>query len=55
MDGELYIKRLQRLPARGLRLKSENPAYDSIDIPADSQTQVLIIGRVIKALKAVPV
>lgn len=51
MDGELFIKRLQRLPAHGLRLKSENPSYDPIDIAADSNIEVLILGRVIKALK----
>lgn len=51
MDGELYIKRLQRLPAHGLRLKSENPAYDPIDISEDSTIEVNILGRVIKAMK----
>lgn len=55
MDGELYIKRLQRLPARGLRLKSENPIYDPIDIAADSTVEVLVLGRVIKAMKVIPV
>lgn len=55
MDGELYIKRLQRLPAHGLRLKSENPIYDPIDVLADSTIQVSVLGRVIKAMKVIPV
>lgn len=51
MDGELYIKRLQRMPRQALRLKSDNAVYDPIDIPADSDIEVRIIGRVVKAMR----
>lgn len=55
VDGELFIKRIQRLPGKCLRFKSENPSYDPFDIAADSNIEVRIIGRVIKAMKIVPV
>lgn len=55
VDGELFIKRIQRLPGKCLRFKSENPSYDPFDVAADSNIEVRIIGRVIKAMKIVPV
>lgn len=42
--GSLYIKTLERMGG-GVRLKSENPAFDPIDIPEQELQQLHIIGR----------
>lgn len=55
VDGELFIKRVQRMPSKVLRLKSENPAYDPMDIYPDSGTEIKIIGRVVKIMQVLPI
>lgn len=47
IDGEGFVKRLQRIPGEGLRVLSSNQSYDSWTIKADMDFEVL--GRVIKA------
>ena len=47
IDGEGFVKRLQRIPGEGLRVLSSNQAYDSWPIKSDMDFEVL--GRVIKA------
>lgn len=47
VDGEGFIKRLQRIPGIGLRAISENKAYESWDIKPEMDFEVF--GRVIRA------
>jgi phage repressor protein C with HTH and peptisase S24 domain len=56
VDGNVYalwyeggerVKRLFRLPGGGLRIKSDNPEYDTIDLTAEYSGQVRVIGRVV--------
>lgn len=42
--GSLYIKTLERM-GNGIRLKSENPAFDPIDVPEQELANLKIIGR----------
>lgn len=43
-NGALYIKTLERT-GNGIRLKSENPAFDSIEIHGDDMKKLTILGR----------
>lgn len=56
VDGKVYalwyeggerVKRLSRLPGGGLRIKSDNPQHDTIDLGPDYLGHVRIIGRVV--------
>ena len=47
IEGEGFVKRLQRIPGEGLRVLSSNAAYESWTIKPDMDFEVL--GRVIKA------
>lgn len=47
VDGEGFIKRLQRIPGEGLRVLSENKKYESWTIKAGMDFEVF--GRVLKA------
>lgn len=42
--GSLYIKTLERMGG-GVRLKSENPAFDPIDVPEQELGNLQVIGR----------
>jgi phage repressor protein C with HTH and peptisase S24 domain len=46
-DGGERVKRLFRLPGGGLRIKSDNVAFDTIELGADYAGDVRIIGRVV--------
>lgn len=55
-DGKVYaiwyeggerVKRLYRLPGGGLRIKSDNPAYDPIELRGEDADLVRVIGRVV--------
>lgn len=46
VEGEGFIKRLQRIPGEGIRVISENKAYESWTIRKDMDFQVF--GRVLK-------
>ena len=55
-DGKVYaiwyeggerVKRLYRLPGGGLRIKSDNPAYDPIELRGEDAELVRVIGRVV--------
>lgn len=48
VDGEGFIKRLQSIPGRGLRVISENPSYESWNIDK-ATTDFQVLGKVIKA------
>lgn len=41
------VKRLFRLPGGALRIKRDNPAFDSIDVPPGEIENVRVIGRVV--------
>jgi phage repressor protein C with HTH and peptisase S24 domain len=47
VDGEGFVKRLQRIPGEGLRVLSSNQSYETWTIKPDMDFEVL--GRVIKA------
>jgi phage repressor protein C with HTH and peptisase S24 domain/DNA-binding XRE family transcriptional regulator len=46
-EGGERVKRLFRLPGGGLRIKSDNPQHDTIELDADHQGHIRIIGRVV--------
>lgn len=47
LDGGLYVKHLQRLPGRVLRVTSKNPEFQSYDITPDesSDRDFAVLGR----------
>lgn len=47
LDGELFIKRLQRLTGGSLRMISDNPVYPPIMIEGDTLAKVHIQARVL--------
>lgn len=49
LDGELYIKRLQKRPA--LKLISDNKSYD--DIPIGENDNFIILGKVVGIFKRI--
>lgn len=49
LDGETFIKRLQRVPKKFLA-KSDNPLYDNFEIVPDEFTAFRIIGRFVNVL-----
>lgn len=53
LDGQYFIKRIQRSIGRSLILISENPSYRDIEIKPDSQVEFYVIGRVIKSFKSI--
>lgn len=55
VDGELFIKRVQKLIKRRIALISTNKAYKDIELDLDSDIEVRTIGRVIKNLKVIDV
>ncbi len=55
VDGEAYIKRIQKLIGKKIALLSTNKAYKDMEISLDSDIEVRIIGRVIKSLKLVDI
>lgn len=52
LDGQYFIKRVQRSFGRRLILISDNNKYRDIEINADSQVEFHTIGRVIKTFKS---
>jgi phage repressor protein C with HTH and peptisase S24 domain len=46
-DGGERVKRLYRLPGGGLRIKSDNPLFETIEVKSDQVEHVRIIGRVV--------
>lgn len=52
LDGDYFIKRLQRIGGGNLLLISSNVRYKDIRINADSQEELIIIGKEVFVLKA---
>ena len=52
INGELFIKRIQRLPDRLLFI-STNKAYQTFEVMKASDATIHVLGRVIKSLKFV--
>lgn len=52
LDGQYFIKRVQRSFGKRLILISDNSKYRDIEINADSQVEFHTIGRVIKTFKS---
>lgn len=51
LNGELYIKRLQRLPTGVFRALSDNPLYPPFDIEDELFDTAVIIGKFIRAVE----
>lgn len=49
LEGDLYVKTLQRLPSVGVRVISDNKKYDAFMLAEGSRTDVEVIGRVVWA------
>jgi len=46
LDGALFVKRLQILPKKMMRVKSDNPSYDPFDVSLEDDS-LKIIGKVV--------
>ena len=47
LADELYVKRIQKIPPEKIiRVKSDNPSWESFDIPYENFTDFQIIGKV---------
>lgn len=46
-DGEILVKRLQRILGKGLAVKSDNPKYEQFLIPEDEKDTYMIVGPVV--------
>lgn len=55
VDGEAYIKRIQKLIGKKIALISSNKAYKDIEVSLDSDIEIRVLGRVIKSLKLVDI
>ncbi|MEQ8252893.1 MAG: S24 family peptidase [Oceanibaculum nanhaiense] len=53
LEGRVLMKRLQWLPGRRLRIRSDNPTYEGYDIDLSVDQPFLLIGRVLYALRLV--
>lgn len=53
LDGNYFIKRIQRTSGRKLILISENTRYRDIEVNFDSQVEFRAIGKVIKTFKSI--
>lgn len=49
LNGEFYVKRLQRMPDGSIKIKSDNERYDDIVIPAPERSTLRVIARVLGA------
>ncbi len=52
-DGDVFVKKLQRLADGGWLLKSDNPDYEADRLPRDEAENITILARVRKVFKAV--
>lgn len=48
--GELFIKRLQRVPNGGMKILSDNPKYSPLDFTQEELERCHIMGKLVKAL-----
>lgn len=53
LEGQYFIKRIQRAIGRKLILISENTSYRDIEITANTKVELYIIGRVVKSFKSI--
>lgn len=49
LNGELFIKRIQRRPDKTIVMKSDNPLYDPYVVPAPEMSTFKVIGKVVFA------
>lgn len=49
-DGQLYVKRVQRLPGNRLHLISANERYPPIIVDLEASEDVRIVGRVVASM-----
>lgn len=48
--GELFIKRLQKVPNGGIKILSDNPHYAPLDFTQEELERCYIMGKLVKAL-----
>lgn len=48
-NEELYIKRIQRLPDKSVKIISDNKTYDPIVVPAGERESIRVLGKVVWA------
>lgn len=53
LEGRVLMKRLQWLPGRRLRVRSDNPTYEGYDIDLSVDQPFLLIGRALYALRLI--
>lgn len=49
IDGELFVKRMQRKPGGGVLMISDNKKYDPIEIHPSTLSRFDVLGRVLIA------
>ena len=47
MEGELYVKRLQKMLDGSLVVRSDNPEYHDQNVPADEAKSIRIVGEIV--------
>ncbi|WP_435642163.1 S24 family peptidase [Micavibrio aeruginosavorus] len=47
LDGDVLVKRLQRVPGGKLAITSDNPSYKPYEIALDGATDFAILGKVV--------
>lgn len=50
LEGDILVKRLQRVPGGQIKVSSDNPAYDPFHIKLDDGIDFALLGRVIVAV-----
>lgn len=53
LEGRILMKRLQWLPGRRLRVRSDNPTYEGYEIDLSVDQPFLLIGRALYALRLI--
>ena len=53
LEGRVLMKRLQWLPGRRLRVRSDNPTYEGYEIDMSVDQPFLLIGRALYALRLI--
>lgn len=50
LEGDILVKRLQRLPGNQVRVSSDNPAYEPYTVRVDAGVDFSVLGRVVIAV-----
>lgn len=50
-DGEVYVKKVQKLPNHQLRLISENQKYRDVEVDLGDQSGAAVVGKVVASIR----